>query len=146
MSATAAGDLVMLVVEDNPADVAFFKEALDEAGAQAAMHVVDNGADALRFLRREPPYADAVRPDILVLDLNLPVMNGHEVVKAMIADERLRAMPVAILTTSRSEVHVCFGYPENRCLYFVKTADFAELKRIVRQIVGHARACRERGN
>ena len=129
----------MLLAEDNPADVVLFNEAVEESQARAEVHVVDNGADALRFVRRQEPYAGAPRPDVMVLDLNLPVKNGRDVLAEMMDEPVLRMIPVAILTTSTSEERVCGTYSEGRCLYFVKTDEFTKLKDIVRRIELYAR-------
>jgi CheY-like chemotaxis protein len=129
----------MLVAEDNPADVVFFGEAVEATEMPAILQVVTNGEDALRFLRQQAPFADAPRPDVLVLDLNLPRKNGKEVLQEMVDEPALRTIPVAILTTSRSESHLCDVHPDGRCRYFIKTADFRQLQGIVRQIVAHAR-------
>jgi two-component system, chemotaxis family, response regulator Rcp1 len=136
----AEGRLKMLLVEDNLADIVFFQEAVEATGTSAAIHVVHDGQAAMQFLRRQPPYAGAPRPDVVVLDLNLPLKSGHDVVTEMEADSGLRTIPVAVLTTSTSEVHVCRGYPTGRCLYFVKTDEFRRLQDIVREIARHAGA------
>jgi CheY-like chemotaxis protein len=132
----------MLIVEDNPADVVFLGEAVEATETPATLEVVTNGEDAMRFLRRQAPFADAPRPDVLVLDLNLPRKNGREVLEEMADQPALRTIPVAILTTSRSESHLCDA-PGGRCQYFTKTADFGQLQGIVRQIVAHARTSRK---
>jgi CheY-like chemotaxis protein len=138
MMAAARGPLVMLVVEDNAADVVFLREALEAARTPSSVHVVGNGEEALRFLRRQPPFADAPRPDVIVLDLNLPVKNGREVLGEMAGDPGLNGLPVAILSTSTSETSLCELYPAGRCLYFSKTDDFGRLQDIARQIAAHA--------
>ncbi len=136
---------VMLVVEDNPADVAFFNEAIEASGAAVAVRVVSNGEDALRFLRRQSPYAEEPRPDLVVLDLNLPLKNGKDVLAGMMEDPTLRKIPVAILTTSSSETHVCDNYTDGRCIYFVKTDDFGVLQDIVKMITEYANTMRNHG-
>ncbi len=135
----------MLVVEDNPADVAFFNEAIEASGAAVAVRVVSNGEDALRFLRRQSPYAEEPRPDLFVLDLNLPLKNGKDVLAGMMEDPTLRKIPVAILTTSSSETHVCDNYTDGRCIYFVKTDDFGVLQDIVKMITEYANTMRNHG-
>jgi len=136
--------IVMLMVDDNPADVVFFREAVESSGTAATIHVVPNGAEAMRFLRREAPFGHALRPDIVVLDLNLPLMNGQEVAVEMASDTDLNTIPIAILTTSTSENCVCEVYPAGRCLYFTKTDDFKRLQLIVGQIAEHARTVQQR--
>ena len=135
---------MMLIVEDNPADVVFFGEAVEATKTPATLQVVGNGEDALRFLRQQPPFADAPRPDVVVLDLNLPRKKGAEVLQELRDEPALRTIPVAILTTSNSDAHLCDAYPNGRCRYFVKTADFAQVQVIVHQIVSHARAADEK--
>jgi CheY-like chemotaxis protein len=129
---------VMLLVEDNPADVLFFREALEATGLPADVEVADNGEDAMQFLRRRGRWAAARRPDVIVLDLNVPMRNGQEVLVELAGDTELNTIPVAVLTTSTSEACVTDLYPPGRCLYFVKTADFGQLQQIVRKIAAHA--------
>ena len=138
MNTVVNDSLVMLVVEDNPADVVFLQEAVEAMRLPSAMHVVGDGSAALKFLRRQPPFADAPRPDVVVLDLNLPIKNGQEVIEEMAPDPSLNTIPVAVLTTSTSETFVCDLYPRGRCLYFTKTDEFAALQTIVRKIAAHA--------
>jgi CheY-like chemotaxis protein len=125
---------VILVVEDNEGDVFFFKEALDASRVRATVYSVSDGNQAMNFLNRRPPHADVPRPDVIVLDLNLPAKSGREVIREMAADPSLRSIPVAVLTTSTSEASVCKSYP-GRCLYFTKTDNFGRLQDIIRQIV-----------
>ncbi len=129
----------ILMVEDNPADVVLFKEACSASNASADVLVVSDGVEALQFLRRENPFEQAQRPDVVVLDLNLPLMDGKEVLEAMNSDSAINTIPVAILTTSTSEAHLCKLYLNGRCIYFTKTDDFTRLQSIVKKIVAHAR-------
>jgi len=140
MSSDQNGSLVILLVEDNPADVVFFREAVESVEISADVHVATDGEDAMQFLRRESGFAQAPRPDVLVLDLNLPIKKGQEVIAEMASDPELNTIPIAVLTTSTAERCVCDLYPPGRCLYFVKTHDFRLLREIVKQIAGHARA------
>lgn len=135
--------VVILMAEDNPADVVFFQEAAEAIQAEADLRVVNNGARALQFLRRESPYHDAPRPDVVVLDLNLPLKTGREVIAAMAGDPAINGIPVAVLTTSESESHVCDLYCAGRCLYFTKTDDFSRLQEIVKSIMSHSKAAGE---
>ncbi|MCK9297013.1 MAG: response regulator [Desulfobulbaceae bacterium] len=128
----------ILLVEDNPGDVALFEEAVEVCGLPVRVHTVDHGLEALQFLRRQGPFADAPGPDVVVLDLNLPIMNGQELLAEMMADPQLQRLPVAVLTTSAFDQYVCDLCPPGRCLYFSKTDDFQLLQDIVRQIVDHA--------
>jgi CheY-like chemotaxis protein len=130
--------VAVLLVEDNPGDVVLFREALAATGLSAQVHVVEGGDDAIWFLRRQHRFADAPRPHVVVLDLNVPTRNGREVLMEMASDPALNTIPVAVLTTSTSEAHVSGMYPRGRCLYFTKTGDFTRLQDIVRQIAVHA--------
>ena len=130
---------VMLVVEDNAGDVALLKEALAASHTAAVMRVVTDGGDAMRFLRREAAFSDSPRPDVVVLDLNLPGKSGYEVLREMASDPELNTISVAILTSSAHETCLCETYPQGRCQYFTKTADFKRLQDIVRKITEHPR-------
>ena len=140
MAANSDKRILVLLVEDNPADVLFLREAVEAAGVAARLEVTTNGEDALRFLRRQPPFADAPRPDVIVMDLNVPVKNGKELLADMMVEPALRMIPVAILTTSNSDGHLCDSYTPGRCVYFTKTADFERLQDCVRRIAAHAGA------
>ncbi len=131
-------DFVMLLVEDNPADVLFLEEAVEASRTPAKMHVVGDGCAAMKFLRRQAPHIDAPRPDVIVLDLNVPVKSGREVLTEMASDPELQTIPVAILTTSTSETWVCDLYPAGRCKYFNKTEQLQLLQDIVKKIAAHA--------
>jgi CheY-like chemotaxis protein len=131
-------DLRMFLVEDNPADIAFFQEALEESGVRAVLEYVENGRDALRYLRRLEPFKEAAAPEIIVLDLNLPIKNGREVLLDISQDPQLSRIPVAVLTTSDSDMNICALYPDGRCIYFTKPLEFSRLVEIVQQIAGHA--------
>ena len=132
--------VAMLLVEDNPGDVLLFREALEATGLSAKVHVVEGGDEAIWFLRRQKRFVGAHRPDVVVLDLNVPTRNGREVLVEMASDPALNTIPVAVLTTSTFDAHVCGTYPRGLCLYFTKTGDFKGLQDIVRQIAAHASA------
>jgi two-component system response regulator len=144
MSAASVHPIVVLIVEDNRGDVVFFQEAAEASQTAADLHAVTNGVDALRFLRKEPPFQRAPRPDIVVLDLNLPLTNGEEVMAQMASDPDLSTIPVAILTTSSFDTLLADLLPLGRCLYFTKTDDFERLQDIVRKIAAHARSTQRR--
>jgi CheY-like chemotaxis protein len=129
---------MMLLVEDNPADVLFLREAVEAAGIAARLEVLNNGEDALRFLRRQAPFVDAPRPDVLVMDLNVPVKSGKELLADMMVEPALRTIPVAILTTSTCDADLCQSYTPGRCVYFTKTDEFERLQDRVLQIAAHA--------
>ncbi len=138
VNSVVSREIVILLVEDNPADVAFFKEALQELHAPTKLHVVRDGVETMDFLCRRLRSMGATRPDVLVLDLNLPRMSGQEVLRQMASDEELVRIPVAVLTTSTSERWVCDILPPGRCLYFVKTDRFDGLQAIIKTITSHA--------
>jgi CheY-like chemotaxis protein len=102
--------LDLLLVEDNPGDVRLAEEAFRAAGAMPHMHVVRDGAEALQYLRKEHPFEKAVRPDLILLDLNLPKVNGHEVLRAIKSDPFLLRIPVIVWTTAKSDREVAAVY------------------------------------
>ncbi len=124
----------VLLVEDDPGDVLMTREALTSAKVLHNLHVVDNGEAALAFLRREGQYADAPRPDLVFLDLNLPRMDGREVLSIVKADDALRRIPVVVLTTSEAEEDVLRSYDLHANAYVTKPVDFSGFMRVVRQI------------
>ncbi len=124
----------VLLVEDDPGDVLMTREAFADHKLQNVLHVVDNGADAMAFLRREGEYADAPRPDLVLLDLNLPRMDGREVLAAVKEDEDLRSIPVVVLTTSEAEEDVLRSYKLHANAYVTKPVDFERFLEVVRQI------------
>jgi CheY-like chemotaxis protein len=138
LKTSEAHAVTILLVEDNPADVLFLTEAIEATRIPVDLKVVDNGADAIRFLRREARFSAAPRPNVVVLDLNLPVKNGKEVLAEMMRLPELRNIPVAILTTSTSEGYLVSHYTQGLCLYFTKTDEIRKLQNTVERIVSHA--------
>ena len=124
----------ILMVEDDPGDVRLTREALKGSKLLHSLNVVEDGVAALDYLRRIAPYQDAVRPDLVLLDLNLPRKDGREVLAAMKQDPALRAIPVVILTTSQAEEDVLRAYNLNANCYVTKPVDFDQFMRIVRTI------------
>ncbi|HEX6705989.1 MAG TPA: response regulator [Albitalea sp.] len=124
----------ILMVEDNPGDVRLTREALKGGKVWNEIHVVTDGVAALDFLRHEPPYEQAPRPDLVLLDLNLPKKDGREVLSSMKADPLLKAIPVVILTTSQAEEDVIRAYNLNCNCYVTKPVDFEQFTRIVQAI------------
>src|ERR1019366_5197544 len=124
----------LLLVEDSPADVLMTKEGLARAKVHNNLHVVRDGVEALAFLRREPPYADAVRPDLILLDLNLPRKDGREVLAEVKADESLRTIPVVVLTTSQAEEDILRAYGLHANCYITKPVNFAVFVKMVRSL------------
>ena len=113
----------ILLVEDNPGDVRLTQEALKNGRIDNTLHVVRDGVAALEFLERRGEYADAPRPDIVLLDLNLPRKNGDEVLEAMDEDPDLDHIPVIVLTSSESHADVVRSYDLNANAYLTKPVD-----------------------
>lgn len=128
--------LRILHVEDNPADALLIREAFACGELHWHIHAADNGRDALRFLRRDPLHADAQRPDIILLDLNLPGMSGLDVLSAVKAAPTLCDIPVLILSTSSDARDVRAAYRSHAAGYMVKPMDFRDLKGLIRAIEG----------
>lgn len=124
----------ILLVEDNPGDLRLTREALKDAKVANTLHVVEDGVLALDFLHRRPPFSEVPRPDLILLDLNLPRKNGREVLAEIKADERFRAIPVVILTTSQAEEDILRAYNLHANCYITKPVDFTQFTTIVRTI------------
>ena len=125
---------VILVAEDNATDVMIMREALASAKMRVDLHVVSDGVDALEFLRRMGAHALAPRPDLILLDLNMPRKNGHEVLAEVKADESMRQIPVVMLTTSQAEDDVARAYAHHVNCYIRKPMDFERFSEVVRSI------------
>ena len=135
MSKQTFGNLVeILMVEDNPGDVRLTQEALKEGKMRNKMHVVGDGVEALAFLRREGKYADAPRPDLILLDLNLPRRNGREVLAEIKEDPDLRRIPVVILTISQAEEDILKSYDLHANCYITKPVDLDQFIKVVKSI------------
>ena len=122
----------ILMVEDNPGDVRLTREALKHGKVSNTMHVVEDGVAALDFLYRRGAYGKAPRPDLILLDLNLPKKNGREVLQEIKQDTHLKTIPVVILTTSQAEEDVLRAYSLHANCYITKPVDFIQFTRIVR--------------
>ncbi len=135
MAPDEAGVMIrVLLIEDDPGDVLITKEAFAENKVRNELSVVSDGINALRFLRREDEYADAIRPDLILLDLNLPRMDGHEVLSKIKSDHDLQRIPVVVLTTSDAEEDVLRSYDLHANAYVTKPVDFERFLSVVRQI------------
>jgi two-component system, chemotaxis family, response regulator Rcp1 len=121
----------ILMVEDNPGDVRLTREALKGAKVWNQVHVVEDGVAALDFLYRRAPYESAARPDLILLDLNLPRMDGREVLAVVKADPSLKLIPIVVLTTSQAEEDVLRAYNLNANCYVTKPVDLHQFNRIV---------------
>lgn len=126
----------VLLVEDNQDDIELTLEALEESRVRMEIDVVTDGVAAMEFLRREGIYADRPRPDLILLDLNLPKMDGREVLKEIRADQNLTDIPVVVLTTSEDEGDILRAYKLHANCYIAKPVDFNRFTEIIRQVEG----------
>jgi CheY-like chemotaxis protein len=137
MTSVAADEGVpieVLLVEDDPGDVLMTREAFEEHKVRNRLNVVTDGADALAYVRREGEFADATRPDLILLDLNLPKRDGREVLKELKTDPDLREIPIVVLTTSAAESDVLASYQLHANAYVTKPVDFDRFISVVKQI------------
>jgi CheY-like chemotaxis protein len=124
----------ILLVEDNPGDVRLTIEALKEDKLQSNLHVVKDGIQAMAFLHQEEGYDDAPRPDLILLDLNLPKKDGREVLEEIKADENLRRIPVVILTSSQAEEDILKTYNLHANCYITKPVNLEQFTKVVKSI------------
>ncbi|KAF5415847.1 MAG: putative methanogenesis regulatory protein FilR2 [Candidatus Methanogaster sp.] len=124
----------ILLVEDNPGDVRLTQEVLKDGKVQNNMHVVKDGVDAISFLRQTGAYTGAPRPDIILLDLNLPRKDGREVLADIKADPDLKNIPVVVLTTSSAEQDIFRSYDLHANCYITKPVDLDQFIRVIRSI------------
>jgi CheY-like chemotaxis protein len=124
----------VLLVEDDPGDVLMTREAFEHYKLRNVLHVVTDGEQALQFLRRTGGYADAPRPGLILLDLNLPRLDGLEVLAELKADPVLKVIPVVILTTSQAQQDVLRSYALHANAYVSKPVDFETFMEVIRQI------------
>src|SRR5918995_1902381 len=128
------GCIQVLLVEDNPGDVRLTKEALKEGKLLNQLTVVGDGVEALAFLRKEGIYADALQPELILLDLNLPKKDGREVLAEIKADPNLKTIPVVVLTTSSAEQDVLRSYELQAASYITKPVDLEQFITVVKSI------------
>jgi chemotaxis family two-component system response regulator Rcp1 len=124
----------ILLVEDNPGDIRLTQEAFKEGNINVDMDVVSDGEQAIDFLFRKGKFADARRPDIILLDLNLPKKNGIEVLKEIKQDESLKKIPVIVLTTSDADHDISKAYSLNANCYILKPVDFDDFAKVIKTI------------
>jgi CheY-like chemotaxis protein len=124
----------VLLVEDDPGDVLLTREAFEHQKVHNRLHVVNNGEDAINFVRQQGAFTDAPVPDLVLLDLNLPGMHGREVLAAIKEDPALRMIPVVVLTTSEAEEDVLRSYLLHANAYVTKPVDFERFMAVVRAI------------
>ena len=124
----------ILLVEDSPTDVLITREALENAKVINTLQVAEDGVEALAILRREGRYATAPRPDLILLELNLPRKDGREVLHDIKNDDQLKMIPVVVLTTSKAEEDVLKAYGQHANCYITKPVDFLEFASVIKSI------------
>jgi CheY-like chemotaxis protein len=124
----------ILLVEDNPADIHLTLTALRDARSSSKVHVVTDGEQALAFLKREGAHSNAPRPDLVFLDLNLPKVDGYEVLESMKADPVLRRIPVVAISGSKNEIDIARAYDQQISAYLVKPAGVNEYFSAIRSL------------
>jgi chemotaxis family two-component system response regulator Rcp1 len=126
--------LQVLLIEDSPGDVRLTREAFREANRRIVLHVASDGVEAMAFLRREDPFRDAPRPDLILLDLNLPRMDGREVLAHIKGDNELMTIPTVILTTSDAEADIENSYELHANCYLSKPVQLSAFELLVKSI------------
>lgn len=134
MSEIMGKEIDILLVEDNPGDVRLAKEALKDSKVSNTLYVVEDGVEAMAFLRRQGKYSEMPKPDLILLDLNLPRKSGREVLAEVKTDENLRRIPVVVLTVSRAEEDVMKCYDHHANCYITKPLDFNQFMEVTRSI------------
>lgn len=129
-----SNSIEILLVEDSPGDQRLTREALKEGKINNNLYIVEDGEEALAFLRKEGPFSTVPRPDLILLDLNLPKMNGQEVLEIIKRDEKLKRIPVVILTTSQADEDILKAYNLNANCYITKPVDFDQFSHVVKKI------------
>ena len=128
--------LQILLVEDDPGDVELTRESLNDSKLLISMHVVEDGVEAMAFLKREGKYSDAPRPDLILLDLNLPRKDGRAVLAEVKSDDSLKMIPIVILTTSTAEEDILKTYNLGANCYITKPVGLAQFTSVVQAIEG----------
>ena len=124
----------VLLVEDSPTDLLMTREALDRSKVLLDVHAVEDGVKTLEFLRRQGKYANAPRPDLILLDLNLPKKDGREVLAEIKADPDLKTIPIVVLTTSKADEDVARAYESHANCFITKPVGFANFQEVMRSI------------
>jgi CheY-like chemotaxis protein len=130
----AAKSIDILVVEDSKGDIGLIEEVFEDAKIMNNLHIAEDGEEAIAFLRGEGQFAGAPRPDIILLDLNLPKKDGREVLEEVKGDEELRNIPVVVLTTSKAEEDILRSYNLHANAYITKPVDFDQFIKVVKSI------------
>jgi len=135
MTETNQGEPVeILLAEDNPGDVTLTKKALEQGNIINNLHVVNDGVEAMRFLRQEDEYEEKSRPDLVLLDLNMPKMDGREVLESIKTDDDLKRIPIVVMTSSEAEEDIVQSYDRHANAYLTKPIDYDGFLDIVRSI------------
>lgn len=124
----------ILLIEDNPGDIRLTQEALKEGEVPHCLHLATDGETALKYLLRETPHENAVRPDLILLDWNLPKINGKEVLKKIKSNPELRQIPVLVLTTSNAETDIQQAYHHHANCFITKPTDFEQFLEVIHSI------------
>jgi CheY-like chemotaxis protein len=134
MGPGAANPVRILVVDDDPGDVLMIEEALEDSEIEKVIDVVNDGEEAMEFLRREGRHTQARRPDVILLDLNMPRMDGRQVLGEVKRDEDLRTIPIVVLTTSNADNDIVGSYTLQANAYVTKPIDLDDFNDVVRRI------------
>ena len=134
MGAGATTPVRILVVDDDPGDVLMIEEALSESDVEKIIDVVSDGQEAMEFLRQEGRHTGAPRPDMILLDLNMPRMDGRQVLGAVKSDEDLRTIPIVVLTTSNADTDILGSYTLQANAYVTKPIDLDDFNDVVRRV------------
>lgn len=134
MGADTTNPVRILVVDDDPGDVLMIEEALAESDIEKVIDVVGDGEEAMEFLRQEGRHVGAPRPDMILLDLNMPRMDGRQVLGAVKGDEDLRTIPIVVLTTSNADTDILGSYTLQANAYVTKPIDLDDFNDVVRRV------------
>ncbi|WBB68939.1 response regulator [Micromonospora sp. WMMD812] len=134
MGADSPNPVRILVVDDDPGDVLMIEEALGDSDVDKVIDVVGDGQEAMEFLRREGRHTEAVRPDVILLDLNMPRMDGRQVLGEVKQDEDLRTIPIVVLTTSNADTDIVGSYTLQANAYVTKPIDLDDFNDVVHRI------------
>ncbi|MEV2239772.1 response regulator [Micromonospora sp. NPDC049891] len=134
MGARTLAPVRILVVDDDPGDVLMIEEALATSDVEKVIDVVGDGQEAMEFLRREGRHSDAQRPDVILLDLNMPRMDGRQVLGEVKSDEDLRTIPIVVLTTSNADTDIISSYTLQANAYVTKPIDLDDFNDVVHRI------------
>lgn len=134
MGADTSGPVRILVVDDDPGDVLMIEEALADSDVEKVIDVVNDGQEAMEFLRQEGRHTEAKRPDVILLDLNMPRMDGRQVLGAVKGDDDLRTIPIVVLTTSNADTDIVGSYTLQANAYVTKPIDLDDFNDVVRRI------------